>query len=311
MIRILSCCVSLLLTQKQANASDDALQNSLRGSTGTFQSFLKNTVKESGDCPVFDKIATALEEKHMFMDAVKPCGYYFNQGCNFQVIHSDVCYPGEGPGDIHTFMPYIVQFDIGLHPLARARGAYTDAEAGQKDWCIGCPETDFFLGSSVTKETSGETCVEIIVKAGDSGDDATVGGCAGKCGAGCNGAGWAVDCLKHDTCVTYKKWVLDTTWPQTGHMPFGFCNDLDCGDEGAQTTLNCYEDRWFNERSIVCNKDGFANNRNFYGHWSWASTFFPAGTCERFQDWDAGQGIPDNDRISNPYNLMAEAEVQE
>lgn len=309
MIRILSSCVALLLARQADSQPNDSTTDRLRGSAVKFQPLLKNhglghvragNTLVQGNCPVFDTIATTGEEKESFKDAARPCGYYSSQGCPYQVIQANVCYPGEGPGDIHTFVPYIVQFDIGLHPTVRAR-EYNRAEQFQKDWCIGCTETSFSdLGLHVTKE-SGETCMEIIVRAGDSSNDATVGGCAGKCGKGCasTGGGWAMDCLKHDVCVTYKKWVLEANF--IIDMPIGFCNDLDCGDEAAHTVMNCYEDRWINDISRVCIESEFARDNDLYGHWSWSTGLFDEGRCGNYQDWATGQGIPDRSQISNPY----------
>ena len=132
-------------------------------------------------------------EIQIFLDAVKPCGHYANLNCPHEVIPASVTHPGSGPGELE-YKAYITQFDVGLHQsLSEEMLTAADGEQINK-----------FTGSS----SEGETCLEVIVKAHNTPDDATLGGCAGKCGAGCSGAGWAKDCLKHDVCVTYKNFLF-------------------------------------------------------------------------------------------------------
>ena len=45
---------------------------------------------------------------------MRPCGHYKSVDCGYPVIPANVCHPGEGSGDLES-VPYIVQFDIGLH----------------------------------------------------------------------------------------------------------------------------------------------------------------------------------------------------
>jgi len=143
-----------------------------------------------GKCPVFTEDPkngnTELGKK--MIAATKPCGYYQSQGCNYDVIPANVVHPGEGVGDLE-FEPYIVQFDVGVHREIRKKvmDDFNNWNGGDdKRDCIGCDEDE------------SETCLELIVK-GNS--DAT-GGCAGKCGPNCLGAGWAKDCMKHDVVST-------------------------------------------------------------------------------------------------------------
>jgi len=70
-----------------------------------------------------------------------------------------------------------------------------------------------------------EDCHEMIVKGGNY-------GCMGGCGPGCAKLGWSLDCLKHDVCSAWN--ALRLNKPSTG-----FCADVDCGDEAAQTTYSC------------------------------------------------------------------------
>jgi len=213
-----------------------------------------------------------------FLDAVQPCGHYKSQGCPYEVIPANVVFPGEGVGDIE-FVPYITQFDVGLHQAV-------------KDTILA--ETEEFQLDNFISPEGNEVCVEIIVKAGNSRNDATLSGCAGKCGPGCIGAGWARDCLKHDTCVTYKNYLLMAEGKDT---PSGFCNDLDCGDEGAQTLMECYRDVRFGfDEDIICDEHVFNKYPDAYGFWSPFAPIF-AGRCQSYEDWSSGQGIPNESQI--------------
>mmetsp|Transcript_5667 Transcript_5667/g.12347 ORF Transcript_5667/g.12347 Transcript_5667/m.12347 type:complete len:309 (+) Transcript_5667:117-1043(+) len=247
-------------------------------------------------CPVFSTYPENINEIFSYLDAVEPCGHYEAAGCPYEVIPASVTYPGEGPGDLQ-FIPYITQFDVGLHQTVEAF-IWSGASDDQKEKFIGTPN-------------GGETCLEIIVQAGNSGDDATLGGCAGKCGAGCIvGGGWAKDCLKHDVCVTYKNFLLDIHKLDT--PPHGFCSDLDCGDEAAQTVMNCFDASWATDESIMCDEQSFEENSSAYGFWS-ATLRNPTwrhGRCYYYANWARGQGIPGESRISNDFPHLTDVESQ-
>ena len=134
------------------------------------------------------------------------------------------------------------------------------------------------MNNFIGTPNKGKTCMGAIVQANDSKYDATLGGCAGKCGAGCSGAGWAKDCLKHDICVTYKNFMLNPTLTSSNveeNKPTGFCDDLDCGDEAAQTVMNCFsERRWRPDENIVCDKQVFEENQKAFGRWSFATKLY-------------------------------------
>jgi len=237
-------------------------------------------------CPVFTRNPhgnAALTQQ--MLDSTLPCGTYESRGCTHEVIPANVDFPGEGPGDLE-FKPYIVQFDIGVHNSIKAIVEQT-ADQGQP--CIGC------------SAGGGEQCLELIVK----GNSDVSGGCAGKCGGGCViGAGWAKDCMKHDVCTAYKDLVLGgNAWNDDD----GFCYDIDCGDEAAQTVMNCYIDNWSADTPITCEKSNFSN-RNAYGAWSYVTSYFTEGPCGNFVNWNSGQGLPDVDKIHNPYQFLSPAE---
>lgn len=115
------------------------------------------------------------------LEATHPCGYYQCQGCSYPVIPHNVVHPGEGPGEL-GFDPYIVQFDIGIHPNLEQR--------------VGTDHKNYHgtHKRERLRKDKGEECLEIIVRGGS----AVTGGCAGRCGSGCLGSGYAKDCMKHD-----------------------------------------------------------------------------------------------------------------
>ena len=108
-------------------------------------------------------------------------------------------------------------------------------------------------------------------------------------------------------CATYKALV------QRGSHPFsdgdGFCYDVDCGDEAAQTIMNCYIDDWGPDTPITCQQNNFSN-RWAYGFWIYSSNLFNTGPCYNFVNWGNGQGLPDKNRIRNPYEYLAYLESQ-
>jgi len=242
-----------------------------------------------GPCPVFTENPEHNKDlQDRMIKATKTCGYYKKQGCHYEVIPSNVVHPGEGVGDLES-IPYIVQFDIGIHPNIKDRvlADHRKAKKGEKRDALS--EGD-------------EQCLEIIVK-GNS--DAT-GGCAGKCGPGCVvGAGWAKDCMKHDVCAAYKALKqLDRGFKF--YDGDGFCYDPDCGDEAAQTVFNCYVWHWSWDTPITCESKNFNPNphhkyKDAYGHWSYATSLFGEGACGNFVDRANGQGFPDWNKIENPY----------
>lgn len=245
------------------------------------------------NCPVFREYPFGNSHlRQQMLDAAKPCGHYKSLGCDYEVISPNVDHPGRGPkGDI-SFKPYIVQFDIGIYRSLKDIVSKSHSDWGQGFPCIGCEEES-------------ETCLELIIEAGS---DAT-GGCAGKCGSACLlGAGYARDCLKHDTCIAYKALVLDEDWSTTSYDANydGFCYDPDCGDEAAQAILNCYIDknRWLLDEAITCDRDLFEEDNRAYGEWSRARHVpgFDEGPCNNYEGWDNDQGIPNKDQIDNMFD---------
>jgi hypothetical protein len=235
------------------------------------------------NCPVFREYPFDNELlRQQMLDAAMPCGHYKAAGCTYEIIPPNIDHPGSGLGEVQ-FKPYIVQFDIGIHWRLKDEVAKAHGDWGQGFPCIGC-------------ESQSETCLELIIEAGS---DAT-GHCAGKCGLACLlGAGYAKDCLKHDTCIAYKALKLNEDW---GAYDDGFCYDTDCGDEAAQAILNCFLSKpWMIDDGIVCDAELFSTDERAYGHWS-ESRFMPGfnvGPCNNFEDWNNGQGIPNADQIDN------------
>ena len=238
------------------------------------------------NCPLFVAGPTGNPAlKQAMIDATQPCGYYKQLGCDYKVIPANVVYPGEGVGDL-AYKPYIVQFDIGVHSSIKDKVLNSLEQWDGDVPCIGCEEES-------------ETCLEIIV---EGGSDAT-GGCAGKCGSGCSiiGGGYAKDCLKHDVCTMYKAIHLGIV----SDYNYGFCFDPDCGDEAAQTIMNCYlVIRWWRDRNIICDQSGMSRDSKQYGHWSPLGSTFVEGHCWNFRDWASGQGIPNGNQIRNDYDFF-------
>lgn len=77
------------------------------------------------------------------------------------------------------------------------------------------------------------------------------------------------------------------------------CYGPDCGDEAAQTVHNCFIGNWFFDTPITCERENF-DNKNARGEWSIVTNFMKS-PCGNFKNWNNGQGIPDKDRIRNPY----------
>jgi len=254
----------------------------------------ENSSEESNlsedDCPVFTQNPVNNEElTELMLAATKPCGHYKNIGCDYEVIPANIVHPGfhlgNGPDELH-FRPYIVQFDIGINQNIKDKvlSSYESWGEGTRG-CIGCDQT-------------GEQCLELIV---EGGSDATGTGCAGRCGSGCLGAGYAKDCMKHDVCATYKALIQRNSFDVMDGD--GMCYDPDCGDEAAQTVHNCFIDNWGLDTPITCERENF-DNRNARGRWSTPTYHYSSkfDSCGNYQNWNNGQGFPDKEKITNPYD---------
>jgi len=256
--------------------------------------FFIETLPYREKCPIFTKDPKNDDDLQKYMlESTKECGYYEKQDCGYTVIPANLVHPGEGPGDLEN-KPYIVQFDIGIHPELEDLVGKEHKNYQHKH------KRERLTKDNNGKNIEGEKCLEIIV---EGGSDAT-GGCAGKCGGGCTllkGGGYAKDCMKHDVCATYKAMSQSTTNGYAFSKEDGFCYDPDCGDEAASTIFNCFNDDYLFDTPITCEKSNFDRYKNAYGHWSHATKAFDEGPCENFIGWKNGQGIPDKNEIYNPY----------
>lgn len=56
---------------------------------------------------------------------------------------------------------------------------------------------------------------------------------------------------------------------------------------------------------MTCEKDNFGS-QDAYGAWSYTTGLpgFGEGPCHQFTYWNNGQGLPDKNRISNPYAFL-------
>ena len=111
----------------------------------------------------------------------------------------------------------------------------------------------------------GEICLETFIFGGDSFEG--LYNCMGYCGIGCWSFGSAYDCMKHDTCSYYKTMVQ-------GSGAEGFFLDVDCGDEAAQATINCWDKNgWWRDIPAICEFD----NEDVYAEIIWYNRFSVGG----------------------------------
>lgn len=236
-----------------------------------------------------------------FLDAARPCGTLSSICPDLPVVEANKDYPGGGVGAVVPNQDYIVQFDVGLHPVV-ARDIFK-RRLKEFESCVHCPQFE-------------ERCLEMIVTGGAMWGDLGIGAlgakaydCMGGCGAGCSTQFsathkdmGALDCLKHDVCSAWKSVA-------TGEPTRGFCHDPDCGDEAAMTIFNCWRGwRFFGalggsrggpfSEPAVCEPDPQVT-----GCWS-HSGWFTQGRCKAFQGWERGQGIPDPDPFRGPIQRL-------
>lgn len=216
------------------------------------------------------------------LDKIKPCGTYKiccpNWTRDFSIVHAERDYPSHNDGELYMDgRKYIVRFDIGING-------------------------DVFGLSRKTllnPNTMGEQCLEGVMRLDGENNDwydlgmSNVGSgaynCMGACGAGCVAAGYAKDCLKHDLCSAYKT-------AAQGFPASGFCDDPDCGDEGAQTVYGCqlqddtpnnpHRRRFTRRRAAACD----CCEPLTHGGWS-SSSLLVVGDCTRFLGCSNNQGL--------------------
>lgn len=237
----------------------------------------------------------------LFLQKVRPCGNYSSICHDIPLVQANTDYPGGGVGNVVPGQDYIVQFDVGVHPVVaeeilkrRLKGINT---------CVSCP-------------TFEEKCLEVVVTGGASWGDLGLTSlgrrsydCMGGCGKGCVAPtilnkwdGGALDCLKHDVCSAWKS-VFQ------GRPATGFCNDPDCGDEAAMTIFNCWRG-WRIFGSLGSGASGpfstpavCAQDQSTRGCWSHAG-WMTEGRCKIFQGWSRGQGIPDPHPLRSPIQRL-------
>lgn len=236
-----------------------------------------------------------------FLDQVRPCGNFSSVCTDIPLIEANKDYPGGGVGAVIPNQDYVVQFDIGIHPVV-ARDILR-RRLKEVDSCLHCPVFE-------------ERCFEIVVTGGAMWGNLGLAklsprayDCMGGCGVGCANTIsrtrediGALDCLKHDVCSAWKSVRL-------GHGTRGFCHDPDCGDEAAMSIFNCWRGwRLFGSlggnraglfsEPVVCERD--PRVRGCWSHSGW----FTQGRCKAFQGWERGQGIPDPDPLRSPFQRL-------
>jgi len=225
-----------------------------------------------GTCTRFYSNPLKIEEnrrRDTWVRQVRPCGYYkeiySDIKCSipkdFVTIDANTDYPGSGAlGDIVLDDLYLVKFDVGRHPGQPASCNnnidFSAINFNEIEGGVGDP-SDF-----MKPNVEGETCLETFIFGGDSFGElhGNNGNCMGYCGSGCWAFGSAYDCMKHDTCSYYKTMVQ-------GSGAEGFFLDVDCGDEAAQATINCWDKNgWRRDIPAICefdNKDVYAEMNRF------------------------------------------------
>ena len=87
----------------------------------------------------------------------------------------------------------------------------------------------------------------------------------------------------------------------------GFYNNINCGDEAAQTVMECYDSvSWGFDTPLTCRSENFDSDPDVFED-LWYISFF-SGPCFNFRDWCSRQGIPNRNQINNPYDFLAYVE---
>jgi len=238
----------------------------------------------------------------LFLERVRPCGNYSAVCTDIPLVEANKDYPGGGIGAVRPNQDYVVQFDIGLHPIV-ARDLLTP-RLREIMSCLHCPSFE-------------EVCLEAVVTGGAMWGNLSMASlsprsydCMGGCGRGCSNVlgrtredVGALDCLKHDLCSAWKS-------VRSGTAVKGYCHDPDCGDEAAMALFNCWRGfRLFGSLGgsrkgpfsvpVVCDQED-PKIRGCWSHGGW----FTQGRCKVFQGWERGQGIPDPHPLRSPIQRL-------
>mmetsp|Transcript_31411 Transcript_31411/g.75932 ORF Transcript_31411/g.75932 Transcript_31411/m.75932 type:complete len:672 (+) Transcript_31411:58-2073(+) len=275
-----------------------------------------------------------MDMREIFLLQFKPCGYYQKYCSNMtrtwfpdlndnerdpfdpleegEIIRANVDYPGENSEVDIKYGITLVEFDIGLDNATYQSWLSTTYDFGGKNMLDSIEGENQYLdiGNRIVGQNAnvplwtsparpletGEHCVETFAKLND--DWSANYASMGTCGGGHIGVGYAKDCMKHDVCSYFKALALGTTDSSGNLVSEGFCRDFDCGDEAAQTVLNCLEDSWgaLNTQQI-CQEDIHLNSQNNGNYFSalHSSARFPIGQAEECTfrtGWDKNQGMP-------------------
>ena len=259
-----------------------------------------------------------------YLGQYKPCGWYvencshkfdswfdrhggFDKDDPHSYIKANTDYPGYGDdGNLEVSWfgrnkVYLVEFDIGLDKTAydAAKGMKNepgagilidDIDQGELNY-VSFPKNEAGEYSERKTMEFGETCIETFARVQDRwkppndwrGIKFNNYGCMGFCGRSCFPTkGNGKDCMKHDVCSHFKTVALNESAD-------GFCRDFDCGDEAAQTVINC------KNRALptpfaqheVCTEDSVADiSKVVRVH------FEQKKECILRSKWDRNQGMP-------------------
>jgi len=283
-----------------------------------------------------EDVPEGMDMRETFLLQFKPCGYYRehcsnmlrtegwfpnlndNESVTFdpldldEIIRANVDYPGENSEVDIKYGISLVEFDIGLDDATYqswlsntydfvSNNNMLDSIEGENQYLdignrLGQNANVPLWTSPARPLETGEHCVETFAKLNDDWSAKYVS--MGTCGGGHVGVGYAKDCMKHDVCSYFKALALGTTDSSGNLVSEGFCRDFDCGDEAAQTVLNCLEDSWgpLNTQQI-CQESKHLDSRingNYFSalHSTARRPMGMAEECTFRTGWDKNQGMP-------------------
>lgn len=255
------------------------------------------------ECPTQYFLNPKDTDRLTFLRQFKPCGFYskcqhkfatwfgISQLPVYEPIEANKCYPIIGQYNLEKEHGiHIVQFDTGLDPVT------FEAYATEGDLDL-IKDTNLTSNAGIWLDPFAqdftthvmplkETCVESLVRYpddwGNIPNTINTYNCMGECGSSCLSAWAGRDCLKHDVCSYFKGLAMEDP-------AVGFCRDFDCGDETAQSVVNCWssdEASRTEETAVVCSQES-------------DMVMNPAArlrgqkrACSLRTKWERSQGIP-------------------
>ena len=253
------------------------------------------------ECPTQYFLNPKDTDRLTFLNQFKPCGFYskcqhkfptwFGISQLYEPIEANKCYPIIGEYSLEKEHGiHLVQFDTGLDPLTfeayLSEGELDLIKDTNMTSNAGIWLDPFAKDFTTTIMPLKETCVESLVRYpddwGNIPNTINTYNCMGECGSSCLSAWAGRDCLKHDVCSYFKGLAMQDP-------AVGFCRDFDCGDETAQSVVNCWSSHTSSrteETAVVCGPES-------------DMVMNPAArlrgqkrACSLRTKWERSQGIP-------------------